>query len=72
MGDLPRPDKHRDLTIKEAAWYLSVSYYWLWRRIGTEGGPPFKRRDRLVILPREEFIAWAAPLAATGAIDRAA
>jgi hypothetical protein len=60
MSDLPRPDKRRDLTIKEGAYYLSVSYYWLWRRVGTKDGPPFKKRGRLVILPRDEFIAWAA------------
>jgi hypothetical protein len=62
MRDLPRQDKRRDLTIKEAAWCLSVSYYWLWRRIGTKEGPLFKKRGRLVILPREGFVAWAACL----------
>ena len=58
MQKSQRETKRADLTIKEAAYLASVSYWWLWERVGKKDGPPFKRRGRLIILPRAEFLAW--------------
>lgn len=47
------------VSIKEAARYLGVSYLFMWRRMGTEDGPPGQRIGCRWKIPRDEFIEWA-------------
>jgi excisionase family DNA binding protein len=49
----------RFVSVKEAARYLGVSYQFLWRRMGTEGGPPSQRIGHCWKIPKDEFIEWA-------------
>jgi excisionase family DNA binding protein len=48
-----------EVTVKQAAHLINVSYWWLWQRIGKKGGPPYRKRGRLIKIPRDELIAWA-------------
>jgi predicted DNA-binding transcriptional regulator AlpA len=47
------------LSLKEAAYLMGVTYKWLWDRIGKPNGPPFKKRGKLIKLPRDEFSEWS-------------
>lgn len=48
------------LRIKEAADVLSVTYLWLYKRVARGDGPPgVKRRGKMFLIPRDEFIEWS-------------
>jgi hypothetical protein len=47
-------------TLKEAAHKAGMSRWALRRRIGSENGPPYRRRGRFYIFPKKEFTTWAA------------
>jgi excisionase family DNA binding protein len=49
----------RFVTVKEAARYLGVSYYFVWKRLGTDGGPPSQKMGTYWKIPKDEFIEWA-------------
>lgn len=49
----------RFISIKEASRYLGVSYYFIWKRLGTERGPPSQRMGSYWKIPKDEFIEWA-------------
>lgn len=49
----------RFVSIKEAARYMGVSYHFLWKRIGTQDGPPIQRLGSCWRIPKDEFIEWA-------------
>lgn len=52
-----KSDRH--LTVKEGAYYADCEESWLYKRIGQPGGPPYKRRGRKIVFPRDEFLEWA-------------
>jgi excisionase family DNA binding protein len=52
-------ESRRFVSVKEAARYLGVSYHFLWRRMGTEDGPPSQRVGYCWKIPKDEFIEWA-------------
>lgn len=58
MGKQVGPEHRRDLTLKEAAYELSVSTDWLRKRLGTPSAPPHIVRGPYFIFPRELFQAW--------------
>lgn len=47
------------LTVKEGANLVPCSARFLYERIGTAEGPPFFRRGKKIMLPREPFLEWA-------------
>lgn len=54
-----RLNERRFITAKEAAYYLDVSYMWLWQRLGKPNGPPAQKIGNRWKIPRQEFIEWA-------------
>jgi len=61
----PRPtecptEKTEHLRLKEAAWHMSVSYNWLYKRIVERKAMPFKRRGGLILVEKKAFLSWSA------------
>jgi hypothetical protein len=51
--------RKRYLTVKEAADLAGVCTKFLYLRIGTAKGPPYRKRGRVYRLPTYEFILWS-------------
>lgn len=51
--------KKRYLTVKEAARLHGTRERFLYNRVGIEGGPPYRRRGRIILFPTWEFIQWS-------------
>jgi hypothetical protein len=51
--------RKRYLTVKEAADLHGVCTKFLYLRIGTPKGPPYRKRGRVYRLPTYEFILWS-------------
>jgi len=47
-------------SIKEGAAIAFVSVRFLYERIGKPGGPPYQKRGKKIVLPKQEFLDWAA------------
>ena len=43
---------------KQAAYLMGMSVRSLYRRLHGEDAPPFKRRGKLFLMPRQEFDEW--------------
>lgn len=46
------------LTVVEGARLCRSSPWWLRKRVGQPGGPPWVRRGKKYLLPRKEFERW--------------
>ena len=51
--------RKRYLTVKEAAVIAGVGIDFIYERIGTPSGPPYRKRGRVYRLPTYEFILWS-------------
>lgn len=51
--------RKRYLTVKEAAELHGVCADFIYKRIGKEGGPPYRRRGRVYRFPTFEFVQWS-------------
>jgi hypothetical protein len=51
--------RKRYLTVKEAAELAGVGIHFIYDRIGTPSGPPYRKRGRVYRLPTYEFILWS-------------
>lgn len=51
--------RKRFLSVKEGAEIHGVKPRFLYKRFGSEGGPPYKRRGRMFKLPTYDFIMWS-------------
>jgi excisionase family DNA binding protein len=57
-----RSEKSAFLSVKDAANYLGVSIFFIYKQLHSENGPPFIKigeADRKTIrIPKKEFLAW--------------
>lgn len=51
--------KKRYLTVKEAAELHGVKPRYLYNRVGIDRGPPYRRRNKMILFPTWEFIQWS-------------
>lgn len=49
---------NRYMTPKEVAAFLGMSSRWIYRRIQLGGGPPFRRRGRIILYLRTDVELW--------------
>lgn len=54
----PYATQRRDLTRKEIAFELSVGLRWIDKYLGTPMVPPFIRRGKFILFPRELYEEW--------------
>lgn len=58
MSQQVPPERRRDMSLKEVAYELSVSPWWVRVRLGSEEVPPHFRRGTFIYFPRDKFIEW--------------
>jgi hypothetical protein len=58
MGKQVAPEKRRDLSVREICYELSVARDWVEKRLGTPEVPPFIRRGKFILFPRDKFLEW--------------
>lgn len=46
------------LTAKQAAAEIGMSVQWLYWKVKSGGAPPFKKRGKKLLFPKEELKAW--------------
>jgi predicted DNA-binding transcriptional regulator AlpA len=51
--------RRRYLSVKEGAEIAGVCTKFIYDRIGTKAGPPYRKRGRVYRLPTYEFIQWS-------------
>lgn len=47
------------MVVKEGAFMLGCSVFWLYQRLRGENPPPHVKRGHTWLLPRREFTEWA-------------
>jgi hypothetical protein len=52
------PNQRRDLSVKEICFELSVARGWVDARLGTPEVPPYIRRGKFILFPRDLFLEW--------------
>jgi hypothetical protein len=58
MGKQVPADRRRDFSVREICYELSVSRDWIEKRLGTPEVPPYIRRGKFLLFPREKFVEW--------------
>jgi hypothetical protein len=58
MGKQVPPDRRRDLSVREICYELSVARDWIAKRLGTPEVPPFVKRGKFILFPRDKFEEW--------------
>lgn len=58
-GETTKTDRLDELSLKEAAYFLNRSKWWLRERVGRKDGPPYRRRGTKYQFPRDELTQWA-------------
>lgn len=59
MLERNEPARKKLLTLKQAAAEIEESVWWLYKRVGKKGGPPFKMRGKRYRFERAALLEWA-------------